>query len=107
MFEHVDPMSLTRATRRILLRCSVDGARLHDFRATVRTKLRDWGVSREVRDCVLGHQSIDVGSRHYEAPTMSFIENLVRPALQNWADHLDGLRAIDTPAPSAVADCTL
>lgn len=85
-FPHLDPHSVTRAVAR--LRGAATDVRLHDGRAACRTWLRDAGYPDTILDAALGHAGGSVGKRHYEAPTLAFIEKQMRPALQAWSDHV-------------------
>ena len=96
-FLHLDPHSVSRAIARLRVDAGASDVRLHDGRAAARTYLRDAGYSESILDAALGHSGTSIGSRHYEAATLKFVEKQLRPALQDWSDHVAGLVGFTVP----------
>jgi integrase len=60
----------------------------HDLRRTLATGLGDLGISDDVIGLVLNHKKQGVTGRHYDKSTR---EAPKRDALEQWAEHVDGL----------------
>jgi hypothetical protein len=74
---------------RLRARSGLDDARVHDFRKTVTTWLREVKlVSSDVCDLILHHARKGVTASHYDFSTL---EGPVRQALQSWADHVEAV----------------
>jgi hypothetical protein len=56
------------------------------MRRAVSNRLKDHGVSREVRDLVLNHKDPSVTEAHYS--NAAGMEKQVRAVLQAWSDHV-------------------
>jgi integrase len=91
-FPHVDRHSLSRAMKRLCDKLGIDDAHAHDFRRTIASWLGDLGERPDVISRILAHTPQDITARVYNH---SRLDPLVREALQRWADHVDGLRAVD------------
>lgn len=85
---HIDPHSVSRAIARVRINANAADVHLHDGRAACRTWLKDRGYPENVLDAALGHAGRSVGARHYEAPSLDFIEKQMRPAMEAWSAHV-------------------
>jgi integrase len=82
---HIHGESVSKALRRLRSQYGIDDITLHDLRRSISTWLGDNGTRPDVIDLILNHQPRDVTRRHYNLSTM---QDLVRTALQVWADHV-------------------
>jgi integrase len=82
---HIHGESVSKALRRLRSQYGIDDITLHDLRRSISTWLGDNGTRPDVIDLILNHQPRDVTRRHYNLSTM---QDLVRAALQVWADHV-------------------
>lgn len=85
---HIDPHSVSRAIARVRNNANAADVHLHDGRAACRTWLKDRGYPENVLDAALGHAGRSVGARHYEAPSLDFVEKQMRPAMEAWSNHV-------------------
>ncbi len=74
--------------RRLSAAVGVDDVHLHDMRRSIATWCGDNGVRPDVIERILSHKPRDVTRRHYNFAGM---DELVRDALQAWADHIGSL----------------
>ncbi len=82
---HIHGESVSKALRRLRSQYGIDDITLHDLRRSISTWLGDTGTRPDVIDLILNHQPRDVTRRHYNLSTM---QDHVRAALQEWADHV-------------------
>ena len=82
---HIRPHSVSQAMRRLSAAVAVEDVHLHDMRRSIATWCGDNGVRPDVIERILSHKPRDVTRRHYNFAGM---DELVRDALQAWADHI-------------------
>ncbi len=85
---HISQQGVSRAMAKVRDHASVD-IRLHDMRKVITTWLAENSIADDTTlDAILHHGKKGVTATHYNFATY---EKQMRPALQKWADHIDGL----------------
>ncbi len=97
--ERIKPNSISRAVRRYCTKEEIAGVPniFHgnsfvprDIRRTVKTRMGEIGLNKEIRDRIANHALTDVGSKHYDR--YDYLKEK-REALDIWCDWLEQITA--------------
>jgi len=84
---HIDPKSVTRASKRFWQAQGVDDVTVHDCRRTMASWLGEQEMAGDVIRLALNHSATDVTGRVYNHAKLA---GPLRRALSAWADHVTG-----------------